>query len=166
MSLTPEVASDVLANTVAVDKKREGGTIEMAMPIQVEQWSYTVCPLLKSQRCSIGWRSLGRNDVALRLLSLSLLGMGCMNSPIKLHLGRRFSIQQALKFRAVFSTKKTTWDWFSLSILRSSWTVCRGNTEVEVVGPSFGVFIIPTEAIKLVDFPCTHGWQELATKSA
>lgn len=31
----PEVASDVLADTVAVDKKREGGTIEMAMPIQI-----------------------------------------------------------------------------------------------------------------------------------
>ena len=36
------------------------------------------------------------------------------------------------------------------------------NTEVEVVGPSFGVFIIPTEAIKLVDFPTApDGWQEL-----
>jgi hypothetical protein len=36
------------------------------------------------------------------------------------------------------------------------------NIEVEVVGPNYGIFLIPTEAVKLVDFPTApEDWETL-----
>ena len=41
-------------------------------------------------------------------------------------------------------------------------TMPQESIEVEVVGPNFGIFLIPTEAVKLVDFPTApEDWQDL-----
>ena len=71
---------------VAVDKKREGGTIDMAMPIQVGTVELHRIPDAGLEDVGSGVGRWGGMMLRCGLLSLSLLGMGQVH-PSKLHLG-------------------------------------------------------------------------------
>ena len=83
------------------------------------------------------------------------LAMGCVNGPIKAPPGATISVNpnQIEVAGSVFNAEDNVGIVRFADIVVQDGGAPLESIEVEVVGPNFGVFIIPTEAVKLVDFP-------------
>jgi len=102
--------------------------------------------------------------MSIRTASLALLSMGCINGALQAPPSATISINptQIEVTGSVFNSEDNVGIVRFADIVVNDGGAPLENIEVEVVGPNYGIFLIPTEAVKLVDFPTApEDWETM-----